>query len=57
MFADNIEDAKRNVEFFIGNPSDCSTKKHREQYHFKIGEIEMVMNEAFEAEAEEEFEF
>jgi hypothetical protein len=52
--ADNEKDARKLVEFFIGNPKDESTEKDRHQYKFNIREIEMTMNEAFEAEEVEE---
>ena len=54
VHAKNIEDAKRLVEFFIGDPPDRSNKLEREKYEFKIGEMEMRMNEAVEADEYQE---
>jgi len=48
--ATNEDEAKSLAEFFIGGEKDCSNEKERKQYNFKIEEIEMVMNEAFEVE-------
>jgi len=48
--AKNEEEAKSLAEFFIAGEKDASTKKEREQYSFRINEIEMVTNDAFEAE-------
>lgn len=55
MLADNINDARHCAEFFVGNPKDESTEKEQKEYQFKIGEMEMVMNEAMEAEEVKEF--
>jgi hypothetical protein len=48
--AEDEKSALEAVEFFIGDPEDKSIKKEQEKYHFKINEIEMILNEAFEAE-------
>ena len=48
--AKNQKSAKELVEFFIGNPKDESTEKERLKYKFNIQDVEMTMNEAFEAE-------
>ncbi|MHB1688903.1 MAG: hypothetical protein ACYCVH_16235 [Ignavibacteriaceae bacterium] len=48
--AENEKDAKEAVDTFISDPKDISTKKDRIEYHFKITEIEMTENEAFEIE-------
>ncbi len=50
VYANNNEDAKRLAEFFIGDPPDRSNKLDREKHQFRIGEMEMRMNEAVEAE-------
>lgn len=42
--------AKRLVEFFIGHPSDDSGVQDRKQYGFKIGELEMMENDAIYVE-------
>ncbi len=41
--------AKQLAEYFIGNPKDESNDKDRINHNFSIHEIEMEMNEAFEA--------
>ncbi len=46
----NEEEAKQLAEFFIAGEKDASTDKERQQYNFKINEIEMVTNDAFEVE-------
>ena len=48
--AENEEKAKRLAEFFIGDPKDESIPKERDNQNFSIGEIEMMYNEAMEAE-------
>jgi hypothetical protein len=48
--AEDETSAKQLAEFFIGNPKDESNEKERTQYKFNIQEIEMTLNEAFEAE-------
>lgn len=52
--AKNEKSAKELVEFFIGDPKDESNEIERSQHRFNILEIEMTMNEAFEAEEVEE---
>lgn len=37
-------------EFFISNVRDDSNEKDHNQYRFKINNIEMTINEAFEVE-------
>lgn len=45
--AESKEKALHYAEYFIGNPSDDSNAKDREEYKFSIGgEMEMVWNEA-----------
>ena len=48
--AKNEEEAKQFAEFFIAGEKDVSTLKDREQHSFRINEIEMVTNDAFEVE-------
>ena len=48
--ANNEEDAMSLAEFFIAGEKDASIEKEREQHSFKINEIEMVTNDAFEVE-------
>jgi hypothetical protein len=48
--ANNEEDAMRLAEFFIAGEKDASTVKERAQHNFRINEIEMVTNDAFEVE-------
>ncbi|MBI1937794.1 MAG: hypothetical protein HYS25_06685 [Ignavibacteriales bacterium] len=48
--AKNEEEAKSLAEFFIDGEKDCFIEKERKQYSFKISEIEMVMNDAFEVQ-------
>lgn len=52
--AESGKSAKQLVELFIGNPKDESAEKERFQRKFNIQEIEMTMNEAFEANEVEE---
>jgi len=42
------------VEFYLGDPEDKSNDIERAQHRFNILEIEMTMNEGFEAEGVEE---
>ena len=46
--AKNKREAKFLVEYLIGGEKDCSTEKEKKQFKFKIEEIEMVSNDAFE---------
>ena len=48
--ADNEEKAKFLAEFFIAGEKDASTEKEKGQYSFRINEIEMAGNDAFEVE-------
>ncbi len=48
--AKNEEEAKFLAEFFIAGEKDASTEKEKEQYGFRINEIEMATNNAFEVE-------
>lgn len=46
----NQEEAMFLSEFFISNVRDDSNEKEQNQFKFKINDIEMTFNEAFEAE-------
>jgi len=46
--AESHEDAKMLTECFLGNCDDASKEADREKFQFKIHEIEMVENEAFD---------
>jgi len=48
--ANSEEEAKFLAEFFIAGEKDASTEKEKEQYAFRISEIEMVGNDVFEVE-------
>jgi len=48
--ANNEEEAMKLTEYFIAVEKDASTEKEREQHSFRINEIEMVTNDAFEVE-------
>lgn len=50
MNAENKESARRLAELFLGHCFDESTPVDRGKFGFSISEIEMVYNEAFEAE-------
>lgn len=50
VYAKDIDSAKHFAEFYIGDPEDHSIEKERKDKKFEFGEMEMVMNEAFEAE-------
>ena len=48
--AKNEEEAMSLAGFFVAGEKDASTEKERKEYGFRINEIEMVMNDAFEVE-------
>ena len=48
MLAGDEETAMDCVEYFIGNPTDVSSKKEKQKYGFEIKEIEMSYNNADE---------
>lgn len=48
--ANNKEEAMLLAEFFIAGEKDASTEKERKQHSFRINEIELVTNDAFEVE-------
>ena len=50
IIAENEEKAKELREFYIGDPKDASSIKNRQRENFRIENIEMVINEAAEAE-------
>jgi len=50
IIAENEEKAKELTEFYIGDPKDASSMKDRQRENFRIENIEMVINEAAEAE-------
>ena len=52
--AEDENSAMELVEFYLGDPEDKSNEMERTQHRFNIIEIEMTMNEAFEAEEVEE---
>lgn len=52
--ANNENEVKSLAEFFIAGEKDVSTEKEKEQYGFRINEVEMVTNDAFEIEEVEE---
>ena len=56
IIAKNEEEAMSLAEFFIAGEKDTSTEKEREQHSFRINEIEMVTNDAFEAKEHSEYE-
>lgn len=50
--ANNEEEAMQLAEFYIAGEKDASTEKEREQHSFRINEIKMVTNDAFEVDVE-----
>ena len=48
--AKNEGEAKFLAEYVIGGEKDISTEKEKMKFKFKIEEIEMVTNDAFEVE-------
>ena len=48
--AKNKDEAMSLAEFFIAGEKDASTEKEREQHSFRINEIEMVTNDAFDVD-------
>jgi hypothetical protein len=47
--AENEDQALRYTEFYLGDSPDLSKPKDRREQKFKIKEIEMTFNEAFES--------
>ena len=48
--AENENDAKECVEFFVSGGLDASTKIDQEKYNFAIERIKPITNHAFEVE-------
>ncbi len=46
--ANDDRDALFNAEFFVGGEKDLSNEKERAERGFRINEIEMTVNDAFE---------
>ena len=49
IYAEDIDQAKKYTEFYLGDCPDLSKAKDRKDQKFKIKEIEMTLNEALEA--------
>lgn len=47
--AEDEDQARRCTEFYLGDCPDLSKPKDRRDQKFKIAEIEMAINEAFES--------
>ena len=47
--AEHEDQARRYTEFYLGDCPDLSEQKDRKNQKFKIEEIEMTFNEAFES--------
>jgi hypothetical protein len=52
--AKNEEQAMSLAEFYIAGEKDASTEKERGRHSFRINEIEMVTNDAFEVDEKED---
>ena len=52
--AEDEKSAKEIAEYFIGEPEDKSLERERLVYKFNIQEIELMLNEAYEAEEVED---
>ena len=48
IYAEHEDQARRYTEFYLGDCPDLSKPKDRIDQKFKISEIEMAINEAFE---------
>ena len=46
--AGNKNDAAHLAEFYIAGERDVSNEKEKEEYNFRINNIEMVLNDVFE---------
>lgn len=46
IISPNEYEAKRNAEYYVGDPKDVSTENERTEYNFKIRRLEMTFNEA-----------
>jgi hypothetical protein len=49
IYAEHEDQARRYTEFYLGDCPDLSKQKDRRDGKFKIKEIEMTFNEAFES--------
>ena len=49
ILAENEEQARGYTEFYLGDCPDLSEPKDQRDQKFKIAEIEMAINEAFES--------
>ncbi|MCH8069992.1 MAG: hypothetical protein IID16_12110 [Candidatus Marinimicrobia bacterium] len=49
IYAEDIDQAKNYTEFYLGDCPDLSKPRDRKNQKFKIKEIEMALNEAYEA--------
>jgi hypothetical protein len=52
--AENAEDAKELAEYYIGGEKDLSDEKDRKEHSFRIEEIEIKTNDAFEVKESHE---
>ncbi len=48
--AEDERSARRSAEFFTGHITDDSNERDHTEYKFQISEIEMIFNDALEAE-------
>jgi hypothetical protein len=48
--AENKSEAEELTEYFLSTPIDDSTHREQEKHGFRIHEIDLVTNDAFEAE-------
>ena len=48
--ARNKKDARELTKYFLSDPQDASTAKEREERRFRFQEVELMINEATEAE-------
>ena len=49
IYADHEDQARKYTEFYLGDCPDLSKPKNRRDQKFKIKEIEMTFNEAYES--------
>ena len=49
IYAEDLDQAKNYTEFYLGDCPDLSKPRDRKNQKFKIKEIEMALNEAYEA--------
>lgn len=48
IYAEDVDQARKYTEFYLGDCPDLSKPKDRKDQKFKIEEIEMTFNEAYE---------